>query len=195
MARFIIVRHGHTKGTEKHRYYGRIDMPLSRKGIRQIEKLRWELKKIPIDLIYSSPLRRCLQTARILSNGARIEISKDLREIDFGDWEGLTLTQMQRHSPMRFNDWLNDFPNFKMPGGESVKNMIKRVDRFWRHVKDRHNTGNILIVTHGGPAKVIIMRSLGLQMRDFWRLHIETGSVSLIEDGVVKAINLWAELS
>lgn len=195
MTRFFIVRHGHTKGTEEHRYYGKTDMPLSRKGITQIKGIRKNLRGCPVDYIYTSPSKRCLETAEILRKGARIEIPSDIREIDFGDWEGLTLTQMHKKNPKKFNDWLSDFSNFRMPGGESVKSMIKRVDRFWRYVKNRHNEGNVLIVTHGGPAKVIVMRVLGLPMKNFWQLHISTGSVSVIESNMVKAINLWGRLS
>lgn len=166
----FILRHGHTKGTEQHRYYGRTDIPLSKCGIGQIKRL-----KLKADYIYSSPLKRCVQTAEII--GGPIEISKDLIEINFGDWEGLTLQQMQRRNPRKFNSWINDFTNFQMPGGESVKSMIKRVDRFWEFVTKKHKRGNILIVTHGGPAKIIIMKAFGMPMEKFWSLHIGTGEL------------------
>lgn len=167
-------------------------MPLSKSGIEQIKRLK--LKKV--DYIYTSPLKRCLQTAKIL--GKRIEISNDLIEIDFGEWEGLTITQMQRRHPRKFNMWLNNFADTKMPGGESVKAMIRRVERFWEYLRKRHNNGNILIATHGGPAKVIIMKALGLPIKNFWHFHIDTGGVSVIEsfDGIpmVRGINLWGKL-
>lgn len=201
MARFIIVRHGHTKGTERQRYYGKTDMPLSRLGVAQIKKIKKNIEDYPINYIYTSPLKRCIQTADIL-RGRRsipIEISQDIIEIDFGSWEGLTIPQMKKRNPRKFNNWLYDFINFKMPDGESVKDMIGRVGYFWRKIIDRHNEGSILIVTHGGPAKVIVMKGLGLPMKNFWHLHIGTGSVSVIESfnniPMIKAINLWGRLS
>lgn len=166
----FILRHGHTKGTERHRYYGRTDIPLSKSGIRQIKKLI-----LKADYIYSSPLKRCIQTAEII--GGPVEISNDLIEIDFGDWEGLTLKQMQRRNPRIFNKWLNDFTNFRMPRGESVRNMIRRVERFWKYIIEKHHSGNILIVTHGGPAKIIVMKAFGIPMEKFWNLHIGTGDL------------------
>lgn len=200
MGRFIIVRHGQTKGTETQRYYGRTDMPLTKTGVDQIGRVRKNLNGCPVDYIYTSPLRRCMQTAEILRWGryVPIEISRNIVEIDFGSWEGLTIPQMKKRNPKRFNNWLYDFTNFKMPNGESVRDMIKRVEKFWRNIIDMHNEGTILIVTHGGPAKVIIMNVLGLPMKNFWHLHVGTGSVSVIESfnniPMVKAINLWGRL-
>lgn len=149
-------------------------MPLSRKGIFQIKKL-----KLKADYVYSSSLRRCMQTANILLGKRHIpiEISNDLIEIDFGEWEGLTLNQMKKRNPRKFKSWLYDFINFKMPDGESVKSMIKRVNRFWNYVIKKHRGCNVLIVTHGGPAKIIVIRALGLPMEYFWRITIDTGGV------------------
>lgn len=201
MTRFIIVRHGHTKGTEKQRYFGRTDMPLSLQGISQIKYLKKNIGRLPVDYIYTSPLKRCVQTASILkgNKSAKIEVSNDLIEIDFGDWEGLTLYQMMKRNPKKFNTWLKDFPNFHMPNGESVVNMVKRVKIFWKNVLGKHKNENVLITSHGGPSKVIIMDVLGLSMRYFWRLSIDTGSISLIESSysipLVKAVNLWGRLS
>lgn len=184
-------------------------MPLSRKGISQIKKL-----KLKADYVYSSPLRRCMQTANILLGKRHIpiEISNDLIEIDFGEWEGLTLNQMKKRNPRKFKSWLYNFipprenpgdgsafgmsprrgattasaatgvnqwgsTNFKMPNGESVKDMVRRVNRFWNYVIKKHRGCNVLIVTHGGPAKIIVMRALGLPMEYFWRITIDTGGV------------------
>lgn len=209
MTKFIIVRHGCTRGTEKNRYYGRTDLPLSKSGISQARGVKRNMGNFNFDYIYTSPLKRCVETARILrlKKTTPVEISEDLIEIDFGDWEGLTLRQMKKKNPKKFNKYLYDFENFHMPGGESVKNMIRRTKRFWKNVLQRHKKGNILIVTHGGPAKVIIMDALGLPLENFWHLNIGTSSVSVIESypshrkgegrvrGIVKGINLWARLS
>lgn len=145
-------------------------MPLSEEGKRQIKKLR-----LKPDYIYSSPLKRCVETAFFI--GEPIEISNDLIEIDFGDWEGLTMQEIQKRNPRKFNNWLYDFKNFRMPGGESVRSMVKRVDRFWKYVAEKHRQGNILIVTHGGPAKIIIMKLFGIPIEKFWSLHIDTGEL------------------
>lgn len=201
MARFIIVRHGRTKGTEKNKYYGRTDLPLSMSGIAQARRVKQNMGKFNYDYIYTSPLKRCMQTAGILrlKKTTPLKMSKDLIEIDFGEWEGLTLLQMKKKNPKKFNKYLYDFTNFHMPEGESVKNMIRRTKRFWINVLQKHKKGNILIVTHGGPAKVIIMDALRLSLVNFWRFNLSTGAVSVIETfnniPIVKAINLWGRLS
>ena len=181
--RLILVRHGETTGTEHGRYYGRTDMPLNVKGAEQARKLYKWLERYPFHYIYTSPLKRCKETASIIKGKCNIPtiISPELQEIDFGKWEGLTLTEMQRQNPKRFNSWFLDFEKFRMPGGEDVIVMIKRVQRFLKKVIRKYPQKSILIVTHGGPAKVMVMAALGLAISNFWRLHIATGSVSVIE--------------
>lgn len=194
--RFIIVRHGETNGTEKGRYYGRTNMSLSVKGVEQAKKLRKWLKKYSLHYIYTSPLRRCKETSAIIKGKGKIPtiILPELQEIDFGRWEGLSLTQIQNKYPRKFKSWLLNFEAHQMPGGEKVKDMERRVRRFWREAAKRHLQKNVLIVTHGGPAKVMVMTALGLPPKKFWHLYIDTGSVSVIEfwedESLARCINV-----
>lgn len=184
-SRLIIVRHGETKGTANRRYYGRTDMSLNATGIEQAKRLRKWLKRYPLHYIYTSPLKRCKETASIIRGRRKIPttIIPELQEVDFGKWEGLTLTEMQDRYPRKLKLWFLNFERFQMPGGEKVGDMIRRTRKAWRGVVKRHPhpQESILIVTHGGPAKVMVMSALGLSMKNFWRLRIDTGSVSVIE--------------
>ncbi len=188
MVKFYIIRHGETTATVRGQFHGTMDAELSREGKEQVKALNKYFRRLPVSRIYVSPLKRCRQTAAIIKGRRNVPltITRELREIDFGKWEGFTLAQMQRDNPRKLQSWFSDFSGFKMPGGERVKDLIARAAGFWRQVSKRHKSGNIIIVTHGGPAKMIIMKILGLVGKKFWQFHLSTASVSVIEivDGV-----------
>lgn len=181
--KLIIVRHGKTNATEEGRYCGRTDMSLSAAGTEQAKRLRKWIKKCPLHCIYTSPLNRCKETASIIKEKRKIPtiILPELQEVDFGRWEGLTLAEMQNRYPREFRSWRENFSEFQLPGGEKVIDMIRRIKKFWKEVIGKYPQKSVLVVTHGGPAKVMVMTALGLPMKNFWHLHIDTGSVSVIE--------------
>ena len=183
MTRFFIIRHGETRGTKVRRYFGSTDMQLSRKGIMQAHGLRKRLEKEKIDCIYTSHQRRCRKTAEIIKGKRKIKtmIAPDIRELDFGEWEGLDIREINKKDPRKVKRWHNDFMNFRMPGGEKITNMISRTERFWKYVTSRHKDQNIFIVTHGGPARIILLKMLGLDWKHFWKISVNTCSVSIVE--------------
>lgn len=183
MVKFYIIRHGETTATVRGQFHGTMDAELSQEGKEQVKALNKYFRQQPITRIYVSPLKRCRQTAAILKGRRNVPltITPQLREIDFGKWEGLTLAQMHKDNPRKLKSWFTDFTRFKMPGGERVTDLISRVTVFWRRLARKHKTGNIVIVTHGGPAKVIIMKELGLAWKNFWRFHLSTASLNIVE--------------
>lgn len=195
MTRFYIIRHGETKGTHNGRYHGLTDISLNSLGKSQAKNLNKMFKKIPINYIYTSPMKRCIETANIIKAKRNIPIIKSgkLREIHFGKWEDLTLNEMYKQNPNKFNKWMNNFYRFQMPDGEKVKDLIKRVGIFWKYITQKHKRGNVILVTHGGPVKTIIMKALGISWKHFWSFQIDTCSINVIDCienyTVVKKIN------
>lgn len=197
MTRFILIRHGETSSTRQGKFHGVTDIPLNSDGRNQAKALNKQFKKCPISYIYCSPMKRCIETASILKGKRKIpfKIEQNLCEINFGEWENITLNQMYKRNPRKMKAWLNNFSNFVMPKGENIRHMIKRVLSFWETVNKKYKgkNVNILLVTHGGPGKVILMKELGLSWKNFWKFNLSTASVSVIEVAdkytMVKLIN------
>src|SRR5688572_7490768 len=108
--RLLIARHGQTKHNLDHRYQGTTDAPLNETGRAQAKQLADRLADEKIDIIYSSPLMRSTQTAELVAKVHNLEIKKDerLREISFGDWEGMSYDEIQAQSPDLLEKWMND---------------------------------------------------------------------------------------
>ncbi|MCX8108686.1 MAG: histidine phosphatase family protein, partial [Verrucomicrobiae bacterium] len=120
--RLFLLRHGEVE--EKYRYVfgGRIDMNLSPRGHKQAEHLAEHLRHTRLDAIYVSPLKRALQTAMPLlqNNGRTHVVHPGLREVDFGQWTGLTWEEVATRFGVRAFDWLRTLRNDQIPGAEPV---------------------------------------------------------------------------
>ena len=99
-----LLRHGHT--TQAGTYTGSSEVELSSEGREQVKKLSSFLRSIDFDHCFSSPLVRCRQTLSILAIGTEISYQESLREIDFGNWEGLTFEQILNSFPNQREEWL-----------------------------------------------------------------------------------------
>src|ERR1700723_3659024 len=131
----ILLRHGDTRLSPEHRFSGQRDLPLSASGTRQAKAAACRLAAgAPIDAVVSSPLQRAVDTAAIaaVELGLPTVIDDDLRETDFGDWDGFTLAEVQQRWPAAAGAWRRD-PEQAPPGGESFADTAHRVDQ----VRDR----------------------------------------------------------
>lgn len=183
MARFILVRHGKTEWNETGRYQGCSDTCLSATGLKEAEAVRQRLAAEKIDAMYCSDLERAAQTARIIASGrdAKLVIRKELREIDFGEFEGLTFDEVGQRYPD--NDWwtARDAAQ-RLPQGESVGQLAARVDQFIASCLGKHKEREtILVVAHGGSLRTLVCRLLGLGLEHWWQIGIDSASVSMVE--------------
>ena len=107
MGLFYLVRHGETKWNAVDRICGRSDVPLSEAGRRQAKRLAERLKPISFDALYSSPLKRAIDTARFISERIGLEpvLDDSLVELDYGQWEGKTLQEIIKNDPKREKSW------------------------------------------------------------------------------------------
>ncbi|HRZ87760.1 MAG TPA: alpha-ribazole phosphatase [bacterium] len=194
--RLYLVRHGETVGTVKKKYHGHTDVPLDAVGFAQVRRLGAHLRKVRFEAAYVSDLLRCRQTAQAVIGRRKIPVQfrKGLREIHFGDWEGKSFLEMQSADVALFEKWVHDLPNFTMPGGESTRAMEERITREIERIVKRHREGNVLVVSHGGPIRVALCSALTISMQHFWRMSVDTASVSVVEcaDGfcTVKLLNM-----
>lgn len=181
MKKLILIRHGETGYTEQRRYCGHNNTPLNSKGIKQAIRLRSKLKKIKIDKIYSSDLRRACQTAKIIFKNRLIIKKRNLREIDFGAFVGLTWKESSQRYPSIYKTWLNNPLYTKIPNGESVSKFKKRIEKCFANMLDQNQDKTVALVCHGGPIRIIILKILKQDMDKFWNIEQDIACINIIE--------------
>jgi alpha-ribazole phosphatase len=180
MLRLLLVRHGETASNAERRFSGVGDVPLNNRGREQALALREALRAEEIHLAYSSDLVRALETAEAIAGGRPLGVvpTPDLRELDFGEWEGMTHDEIRRRDPEALRDWEADPFRIPPPGGESLERLDRRVGWFMAGLGDRHRGQTVLIVAHAGPIRVLLCRSLGLPPQAHWQFGVGPGSLS-----------------
>jgi broad specificity phosphatase PhoE len=153
--RIVLVRHGETLGQSSVRYYGRTDVGLSDRGREQARQAALALPGDAFPLVLTSPLARAWQSARIVAPRSRMLLLDELREVDFGEWEGLTAEEIRARDPIRYEDWKRRGPGFAYPGGEPVADFQARVDRAVSCMA-ASGLSSILVVGHKGVIRAIV---------------------------------------
>lgn len=125
----LLVRHGETQATSEGRYEGDGDSPLTIEGQRRVKYLSNILASIGIDAVYSSPKKRCLETAWAIAepHSLTVQVVPGLQEVNFGLWEGLTFEEVRRKDPDLSARWLDDPAHVRPPSGETLEEMASRV--------------------------------------------------------------------
>ena len=127
LRQILLVRHGETDGESSIRYFGSTDVDLSDEGRAQMHKLAPRLAARRVDLWLASNLRRSWSASALVSRGARVRIEPDLREVHFGEWEGLTREEIAARDPVLFEDWQAGKDGFEYPGGEARASFQARI--------------------------------------------------------------------
>lgn len=181
--RLIIVRHGETDWNRECRYQGRMDIPLNENGRRQAHLLAKALSCEEISLIFSSPLKRALETAKVISlqKGVPIIVRDELSEIYHGEWEGLLLSEVKRKYADVFEMWKREPEKTTIPSGESLNMVLNRVKPLLAYIIDKCKDKTVLIVGHGGVNKVIFCVLLGLPLSYFWKFRQDNANLSILE--------------
>jgi phosphoserine phosphatase len=178
--RLLIARHGQTKHNLDRRYQGSTDAPLNETGRVQAAQLAERLAGEKVDVIYSSPLMRSTQTAELIAKANDLEIKKDsrLREISFGEWEGMSYDEIRAQSPDLLEKWIHDPAHIPPPNGETLIQLATRVKEAVDEIKLRHAEQSVVIVTHGGVIRTMLCLSLGLDLNRHIQFESATGSLS-----------------
>ena len=186
MGKIFIIRHGQTSGNSALKYFGITDVELNEEGINQAGLISKRLEKENIYRIYSSSLKRAFKTAEIIANPHRIsvELKEDLGEINFGNWEGLGFQEIQKSYPQEFSEWQNNLMGFTMPQGESILGLKKRVETAFSEILNSAVENNVVIVTHGGPIRIILSKILSPSALEtvFWKIRQDNAALNIIEN-------------
>jgi broad specificity phosphatase PhoE len=169
-----VARHGETQWNSENRIQGAIDIPLSDRGREQAALLAERFSGVPLAAIYSSPLSRALDTARIVAaaqkNGVEIRVDEDLLEVRCGIFEGKTYEELGDDRKW-VKMWRED-PALRLEGGESRLDLFERVGKFVARTLESHGEGeSILIVGHGGVNKSIIGYLFDVSVKHVWRFY------------------------
>lgn len=164
-----LIRHGITQGNLLGQYVGRTDLPLAEEGIAQLEELKQHSTYPSARVFYCSPLKRCIQTLRILYPDAQPIVVNDLRECDFGDWEGRTAEEIAA-ADENFTHWVGSDEIVTPPNGESGGEFMQRVCAAFEKIVEgmmRSGTSSAVVVAHGGTI-MSILSAYGLPRANFY---------------------------
>ncbi|MBI5075202.1 MAG: histidine phosphatase family protein [Nitrospirae bacterium] len=206
-----LIRHGETEGSETKRYKGSMDVPLSENGIRQVErtaafvaahvrgasssKHASYLKDIHgtqatlsgisdrLKAVYTSDLGRAVKSGEIVAapHGiVPIEVP-ELRERNFGIWEGMSFTEIREQYPEEFNAWAGNPLKYSPVDGESTLEVKERTIKALNNVLSGHAGGCIAVVAHGGVNRIILCHILGIPFENIFRIEQDYAAVNIIE--------------
>jgi alpha-ribazole phosphatase/probable phosphoglycerate mutase len=185
------IRHGQSLWNRENRWQGHSDIPLSDQGQEQARRLGKALRSTPFDLVFSSDLQRARQTAGLALPGHRVVCDARLREVHFGEFEGLTLEEMSEEQRRILKDWLKDPFARRIPAGESLHDVLRRLQAWLAELPDR---GRVAVFTHGGLIRCGLW-TCGDKQANPWQLQIANCSSSCIRYGAESRIEWVNDLS
>ncbi len=182
MTNIFLVRHGETEWNLKQVFRGWVDIALSPVGIRQAEATAKALSSFKIDAVYSSPLSRARQTARIIArpHGLGIACLDGLRDLNFGQWQGLPHQQVRKQWPEIYEKWLREPHKTKIPGGETLDEVRKRSRLALDQILTEYENGTVAVVSHRVVNKVLLCALLGLTNSHFWQIKQDPCAINLL---------------
>jgi alpha-ribazole phosphatase/probable phosphoglycerate mutase len=191
--KIYLIRHGETKDAHPKRYKGSIDVPLSPNGIEQMERLAQHIFKDcsgGLNAVYTSDLIRAKKSAEIISRlfGLQPFVVPELRERNFGIWEGMSFDEIREQYPVEFEAWTRNPLKFSPMDGESTIEVKDRSLKALNTILERQKIGNqesgcagIAIVSHGGIIRIILCHMLDIPLENIFRIEQDFGAYSIIE--------------
>jgi len=154
----FVIRHAATNWS-KLGFLSETDLELNEKGEKQAKELAIKLKNHKIDKIFSSPMKRALSTAREIAKNKEMEvlIENDLKEVNFGVFEGLSLEEAREKYSDLFEKRSNDKWNFTIPNGESYKSAYERITKFIKKIKKEFDNKSVVLVTHATLINLLLV--------------------------------------
>ncbi len=184
--KIYLLRHGQTEWTISGKHTGTTDVPLTAHGEQEARALEKNLRGVMFERVLSSPRQRARRTCELAGIGARMEVTDDLREWDYGDYEGLLSKEIVARHP----GWM--IFEHGCPNGESPQQVTARADRLIASL--RETNGNVALFSHGHFTRVLAARWVGMPVVNAKILASSTGSISILgtsKNGPRDVIELW----
>jgi alpha-ribazole phosphatase len=199
--KLFLIRHGQTSWNEEGRYQGDQDIVLNRVGIKQAKLAAKYLSKVEFINIYSSPLKRTLYTAETIKGkrDIKIKIREDLKEMNFGKWEGLKFQDINDKYHNDYHKWLEDPYNNRPTGGENFKEITKRTTAAINRIVSENTDGSsVAVVAHGGVILSLLVYWLQIPIARWKSIIQRQGAINIavIDKGFpyISAINYTGHL-
>lgn len=178
--RIDLLRHGQVQGGRKYRGHG-IDDPLSEQGWQQLETAcahnpGWTH-------IVSSPMTRCARFAQTLAEQTALPLSieNDLREVGFGQWEGLSRAQLEQEQPEALAAFLADPVQHRPPGAEPLAAFVSRVGQTLERLRQTGPDGHYLLLVHAGVIRAALAHCLSLPLGSLYQIEVQTAHFTTLQ--------------
>ena len=184
MGQFYWVRHAESDWNAEDRLCGRTDAPLSERGRLQARRLAERFAALPVEALYTSPLRRAVETAELIAerHGIQPVVEPRLVELNYGAWEGMTFAEILQRDGGIFHAWDADPAAVATPAGESGEEALARTTPFLDTLRGRHPQGNAVVVSHKTISRLMVCYVLGLSPSEYRRrLTVDNAAVSIIQ--------------
>jgi len=183
LTRLLLVRHGESEYNSAHRFAGHIDIGLTDTGRQQAQRLRHRLVGERIDAVYCSDLQRARLTAEAALEGRNLAVTvcPELREIDYGDVDGLPFAEIKRLHPDLAAKISGSDLDMAFPGGETFLEFVSRVDSFMEKLAGHASGDSVLVVAHGGPLRSLLCSLLSIGQASWWRFRIDNASLTIVD--------------
>lgn len=183
MTKLIIVRHGQTLWNLERKYQGHSDIALTDIGLKQAQAVAERLAEEAIAAVYASDLSRAYKTAGYIAAKHSLTVSTlpELREIKFGDWEGLTYEEISVHWPGMLGKLWTTPDELQIPGGETFHQLKARAYTAIEKIVADHPDQTVAVVAHGGTIGTILCAILDIHLNHVWSIRQDNTAVNIIE--------------
>jgi broad specificity phosphatase PhoE len=185
MTTVYLIRHGEVAGNEGPdlTYAGRTNFPLNARGEEQAAALAKAMQEIPLDAIYCSSLQRTRQTADAVARSHQLEITANAAwdELDYGDWEELTVPQIEAGWGKLWQEREADPVHVRVPNGENYTDLWQRLQPAWQQLLCDHENQSVAVFAHKGSIRILLAALLGMPLENFKRINCSNTGVSCIQ--------------
>lgn len=199
MTEIIIIRHGETEWNKTGRFQGHSDVPLSAEGRTQAAALGKNLVVDHVDAIYASDLTRAMETAAPLATRFGLPVIPDpqLRELNFGAWEGRNFNDVNAENPNAMKNFYTDPEQADIPESEPFPEFQRRVAGRVREIVAHERGKRVVIVSHGASIRILLADLLSMPIRSIWHLSQLNTAVNKIrfEDDGFAVVTLMNDTS
>lgn len=182
--KIYFLRHGETTASRTGGYCGALDMDLTDVGTQMAQAFAAAYRDLPWAAVYASPRRRTVATAQPLCDaiGMAMQLREGLREIEYGQWEGLSVEQVRQQYEEDYVRWLTE-PAWNPPtGGETAVQVASRASLVIAEIEQQHPDGNVLVVSHKATIRILLCSLLGIDLGRFRdRIDMPVASVSVVK--------------
>ena len=201
MTKLILVRHGQTVWNKLGKYQGQADIELSEAGIEQAKLLGERFPFDQVSAIYSSPLKRARDTAEAVAKKFKLPIvaCEAFREINFGQWEGLTYEEIHAKWEKEHTLLFESPDLLTCPQGEGFSDVQDRAVKKMLEIVKAHDGETVVITAHGGVIRTLLCYALGMPLKNMWKIRQDNTAVNVVsaydEGMVVELMNSTVHLA